>query len=269
MRWQELARDERGYNVWQIKADDWSVPSAKTAIIICDVWDQHWSRAAAERTAVLAPKINQVISVARERGVRVIHASSDTMAFYAESPARRRMRAYPPIGAPAADSSRPVTMSAEGAPARDAALPSSLVTHHAFLDVEPLLPIDDSDGGSDSGEVATHTGWTRQHAAIAIDEERDGISDNGDEIFRFIHHAGIELVLILGVHANMCILHRSFAIEALVRRGIPVALVRDLTDAMYNPAKPPYVSHDEGTRLVVEYIEKFWCPTVESEDVTR
>jgi hypothetical protein len=67
----------------------------------------------------------------------------------------------------------------------------------------------------------------------------------------------------------MCILHRSFAIEALVRRGIPVALVRDLTDALYNPAKPPYVSHDEGTRLVVEYIEKFWCPTVQSGDLTR
>ncbi|MBE0697009.1 MAG: hypothetical protein IH586_08800 [Anaerolineaceae bacterium] len=43
---------------------------------------------------------------------------------------------------------------------------------------------------------------------------------------------------------------------------MPVALVRDLTDAMYNPAQAPYVSHDEGTRLVIEYIEKFWCPTV-------
>ena len=37
--------------------------------------------------------------------------------------------------------------------------------------------------------------------------------------------------------------------------------------AMYNPAMPLYVSHDEGTRLVVEYIEKFWCPSVASEDL--
>jgi hypothetical protein len=42
---------------------------------------------------------------------------------------------------------------------------------------------------------------------------------------------------------------------------MPIALIRDLTDALYNPARPPYVSHEEGTRLVVEYIEKFWCPT--------
>jgi hypothetical protein len=50
----------------------------------------------------------------------------------------------------------------------------------------------------------------------------------------------------------------------MVKWGKRVALVRDLTDAMYNPARPPYVSHAEGTRLVVEYIEKFWCPTVAS-----
>ena len=29
----------------------------------------------------------------------------------------------------------------------------------------------------------------------------------------------------------------------------------------------PHVSHDEGTRLVVEFIEKFWCPTVKSEEL--
>jgi hypothetical protein len=48
-----------------------------------------------------------------------------------------------------------------------------------------------------------------------------------------------------------------------------IALIRDVTDALYNPAKPPYVSHEEGTRLVVEYIEKFWCPTVLSEELLR
>jgi len=67
----------------------------------------------------------------------------------------------------------------------------------------------------------------------------------------------------------MCILNRPFGVKALVRRGVPVALVRDLTDTMYNPARPPYVSHDEGTRLVIEYIEKFWCPTIMSRDLMR
>jgi hypothetical protein len=67
----------------------------------------------------------------------------------------------------------------------------------------------------------------------------------------------------------MCVLNRSFAIKQMVCWGLRVALVRDLTDCMYNPARPPYVSHDEGTRLMLAYIEKFWCPTIFSEDLLR
>jgi hypothetical protein len=73
----------------------------------------------------------------------------------------------------------------------------------------------------------------------------------------------------MGVHTNMCVLNRSFAIKQMVRWGVNIALVRDLTDTMYNPAMPPYVSHDEGTRLVVEYIEKFWCPSLLSDDLLK
>jgi len=36
---------------------------------------------------------------------------------------------------------------------------------------------------------------------------------------------------------------------------------------MYDPATPPYVGHDEGTRLVIEFIEKFWCPTITSDQL--
>jgi hypothetical protein len=68
----------------------------------------------------------------------------------------------------------------------------------------------------------------------------------------------------MGVHTNMCILNRSFGIKKMLGRGFKAALVRDLTDAMYNPEQPPYVSHHEGTRLVVEYIEKKYCPTIDS-----
>lgn len=131
----------------------------------------------------------------------------------------------------------------------------------------PPLPIDDSDGGSDTGETPWWAAWTRQHPAIEIDEARDGISDDGDEVAAYFAAHDVRQVLILGVHTNMCILNRSFGIKALVRRRIPVALVRDMTDTMYNPARPPYVSHDEGTRLVIEYIEKFWCPTIRSSDL--
>jgi hypothetical protein len=67
----------------------------------------------------------------------------------------------------------------------------------------------------------------------------------------------------------MCVLNRAFAIKKMTALGIRCILVRDLTDAMYNPADAPHVTHDAGTQLVIEYIEKFWCPTTTSVELLR
>ncbi len=225
-------------DAWDVVAAAKCVSTDRTAIIICDMWDNHWARGAAERVKAMAPKMNEVVKAARAAGVTIIHAPSDTIDVYRDSPARARVLSAPPVPLPAA---------AE----RD----------------DPPLPIDDSDGGSDTGEKPWRKAWTRQHAAIEIDESRDAISADGQEIWSFMQLRGVEHLLLMGVHTNMCILHRSFAIKEMVRRRVDIMLVRDLTDSMYNPAMPPHVSHDEGTRLVIDYIEKYWCPTVLSEDL--
>jgi hypothetical protein len=36
---------------------------------------------------------------------------------------------------------------------------------------------------------------------------------------------------------------------------------------MYNPKSKPYVSHAAGTELVIEYIEKYWAPSVTSNEL--
>jgi lysophospholipase L1-like esterase len=40
-----------------------------------------------------------------------------------------------------------------------------------------------------------------------------------------------------------------------------------LTDAMYNPARWPFVSHQRGTELFVEHVEKRICPTITSDQM--
>ena len=236
-RWQ-LGQDEHGHNRWVAQVTQQQVPTNKLAIIICDMWDNHWSRGAVVREAALIPPMNQVLATARSRGVQIIHAPSETIDFYRDHPARLRMLTIPPIAPPTAQ------------------------PHD-----NPPLPVDASDQGSDTGETTTYKAWSRQHPAVIIDEERDLISDNGREIYSYLAQQQIEQVLIMGVHTNMCVLNRSFAIKQMVRWGVNIALVRDLTDTMYNPAMPPYVSHDEGTQLVIGYIEKFWCPSVSSADL--
>jgi hypothetical protein len=70
------------------------------------------------------------------------------------------------------------------------------------------------------------------------------------------------------VHLNMCVLGRPFAIRQMVRLGKEVALARDLTDTMYNPERPPGVDHFTGTDLVVGHVERHWCPSFVSSDLT-
>ncbi len=129
------------------------------------------------------------------------------------------------------------------------------------------MPIDDSDMGCDCPtpcKIASP--WTREIALIDI-EEPDAISDDGQEVYNLLEQRGIEHMLIAGVHLNMCVLGRSFAIRQMVTLGQDVMLVRDLTDTMYNHRMKPFVDHFTGTDLVVEHVERYWCPTITSADL--
>src|SRR5687767_904096 len=44
-----------------------------TAIVICDMWDDHWCKGASARVAEMAPAMNDVVKRARDRGVFIIH----------------------------------------------------------------------------------------------------------------------------------------------------------------------------------------------------
>lgn len=229
----------KGSGTWDEIVIEKEIPARLAAIVICDMWDNHWCSGAAKRCDLLAAKMNPVVNAARAKGVKIIHSPSDTMAFYAQWPQRQRMMAAQPAQPPA-----------------------------ALQISEPALPIDDSDGGCDSGEKPWHKAWTRQNARIEIFES-DVISDNGAEVYSFLKQHGIRYIIYMGVHTNMCVLNRSFAIRQMTRWGFHSILVRDLTDAMYDPNDPPHVSHDEGTHLVIEHIEKYWGPSILSSDLSK
>ena len=72
----------------------------------------------------------------------------------------------------------------------------------------------------------------------------------------------------MGVHTNMCVLDRPFAIRRMLALGKNVLLMRDMTDTTYNPHMRPFVRHFRGTELVVEHIERYLCPTITSTDLT-
>ena len=227
----------KGSDRWIATTVPCAVPASAAALLLCDVWDAHWCRSAMRRCDLLARKIAPVVDAMRARGVQIMHAPSDCMEFYRDAPQRRRMLDVPRVEPPPRD------------------LP------------EPPLPIDDSDGGCDDlPPCSPASPWTRQHPAIGVGEN-DAISEDGLEVYSLLRRQGIEYLLIAGVHTNMCVLKRSFTIRQMARWGMRCILVRDLTDSMYNPRMHPFVPHDRGTALVIEHIERWWCPTVTSDDL--
>jgi nicotinamidase-related amidase len=228
----------KGTGEWREVRLQQSLAVEKTAVLICDMWDRHWCRGATERVNGLVGQMAPFLEATRKRGIQIIHAPSETMAFYQDAPQRKRMLALAKVDPPT---------------------PLSLL--------DPPLPIDDKTGGCDTPDQFFKA-WTREHPGIRIDTS-DVISDSGPEIYSFLRERDIRTLLVMGVHTNMCVLNRPFAIKRMTTLGIRCILVRDLTDAMYNPQDPPWVSHDAGTQLVIEYIEKYWCPTTTRADVLR
>jgi nicotinamidase-related amidase len=226
-------------NDWTPATLEQNIASNRTAIIVCDMWDKHWCSGATTRVEALARRMEPVLEEARANSILIIHAPSETMPYYANAPGRLLAERAAKVEPPAA---------------------------MVMIENEPPLPIDDSDGGCDTPGDKQYKAWSRETPLLKI-EPGDVISDDGHEIYNVLRQHGIDRVLMMGVHANMCILNRSFGIRQLTKWGIHCILVRDLTDAMYNPASRPYVSHAAGTELVIEHIEKYWAPSLLSNDL--
>ena len=222
---------------------------SKTAIIICDMWNQHWCKGATRRVAELAPRMNEVVSKAGDKGVLIVHAPSGTVKFYADHPARRRAQ------------------NAQKA----ANLPDDIGKWCKWIDKKEEAvgyPVDHSDGGCDcEPKCKQGNPWRRQIDTIEIGD-KDAVSDSGVQIWNLLEQHGINNVILMGVHTNMCVLGRPFGLRNMTRFGKNVVLMRDLTDTMYNSRMHPFVSHFTGTDLIVEHIEKLVCPTITSSVFT-
>ena len=170
-RFHQLTRDE----VWKPE---------ETAIVVCDVWDLHHCLNAVRRLEEFVPRLNDVLTKAREQGVTIIHSPSDCMPAYADHPARQRAVAAP----------------------KAAFVPYNCEAWCSVVPAEEraVYPIDQSDGGEDD-DPAEHAKWAaelkamgrnpglpwaKQSDMLTIDEERDFISDRGDEVWNVLQQIG-------------------------------------------------------------------------------
>src|SRR5579871_5619318 len=76
----------KGSADWRESSFDESFSPSTSAVILCDMWDNHWCQGAAGRVGILARKIAPIIDAAREHGLLIIHAPSETMEYYKDAP---------------------------------------------------------------------------------------------------------------------------------------------------------------------------------------
>jgi nicotinamidase-related amidase len=247
-RWQVRLRRQvsagGGEGSWSAVETDAVWDPRRTAIVIVDMWDDHHCRSAAQRVAEMAPFMNRVIAEARHRGALIIHSPSDCMDFYRDTPQRRRAQAAPFQRAPV-----PFQWQSFD-PSREGPLAAHLENAGCSCDTpEPCGP--------------DRRAWTRQIGTLQV-EEPDAVTDDGQEVYNLLADREIGQVVIMGVHTNRCVLGRPFGIRQLVYVGSQVALCRDLTDSYHrDPGR-----HFAGLRLILEHVERYWCPTLTSESLT-
>ena len=223
---------------------DWD--AARAAVIICDMWDAHHCVAAARRVAEMAPRMDAVVASLRGQGALIIHAPGGCMDFYSGTHARERATQAPPAEAPC------------------------VIDWNGWdLDREPVLPGSITDPGPCSCDSAAPCceaeppyPWSRQIASIDV-ARQDAVSDDGQEIFNLLEQRGIEHVVVMGVHTNVCVLSRPYGIRQLVYMRKRPLLCRDLTDSFHRDPR----GHLWGTELVVVHIERHWCPTITSDQL--
>lgn len=168
------------------------------------------------------------------------------MDYYAGTPARERARRVPRVQSPV-----PIEWH-DRDPSREAPLPPSLA------DATPC--------SCEPGEPCTQGGppypWTHQIESIEI-QPVDAVTDDGEELLALLVEGAIQDVVVLGVHANRCVLGRPYGIRQLVYWGRSVVLCRDLTDSYHRDP----LGHARGNEQMIAHIERYWCPTLTSDQL--
>ncbi|GIT78105.1 MAG: hypothetical protein Ct9H300mP32_4870 [Verrucomicrobiota bacterium] len=127
----------------------------------------------------------------------IIHAPSSTVDFYRDTPARKRAK-NAPATKPPGGSQRMSPGAPTGAGQTSPANRNCRSTTPTWV-------------ATARRSTRSAKGWTRQIDLIAIDHERDAITETAKKRTTCSRSKGINNIILMGVHLNMCVLGRPGA----------------------------------------------------------
>ncbi|MDR1746667.1 MAG: isochorismatase family protein [Tannerella sp.] len=189
-----------------------------TAIIVIDMWNFHWCMTASQRVAAMVPRMNRVLQTARELGMLVIWNPSDVVTAYAGYPQYERATAVEHKKAPAVREDIKAVFTAKSG---ECLCGPGLKCHGNY-------------------------GWDGMNPDLIISDD-DLFSSSTDEIYSLLSERGINTLIYMGVHTNMCVFGKPGAISPMWKAGFTCYLARDLNDAFTTYSPSDGYTPDDGT----------------------
>ena len=199
----------------------------RTAIIIIDVWDDHWCKYYKELNDKLAPKIGAFVEKARQAGMTIIHAPCSSrkkvstlpeykihscMPYYSDHQARKNALSSPRRP----NQTQPPRLADRCQRPNDIFFKG--VKHSRKDKFCTCVPFCDR---------SWPRPWNRQHDAISV-SNKDYVSDNLKEIEYILYDEQIHRIFCVGGALNACLIDRPISMHA-VYKNIYSNFIRDLT----------------------------------------
>lgn len=216
------------------------VKTEKTAIVIVDMWNYHWCRTWLGRAGAMVPRMNCVLSVARELGIKIVHAPTDVANSYAGYLQRERMAALPQCRLPHLDLST---------------WPSE-----ELMNSLPEPPWWEGDMCGGTLKCKPNYGENKIDPSLEIHQD-DWISASGQDVYNLCSAFGIENLIYMGGATNICLFKKPEGMLNMSAAGLNCIIARDLTEAHSSGSDSSAL--DRNTDEVVGYIEKYLGPSVD------
>jgi hypothetical protein len=207
----------------------------RIGILVVGMWSGHQCKIADQKLQELSPQVDTFLKKCRGKGMKVIFGSQSLVKHPKYVNLRKNMK------------------------------------NIAFAKLEdkglsfPPIPFDDSDGGVNERNPSFQRGEVDLNPQIEV-SDTDAMTDNCKELLNYLYHHNCNLLLVVGVHTNMCVLDRPYGMKNIARYGFPMAIVRDLADPMIKPDGVVVKDREDALNKIIRYVEQYFAPSVDSRD---
>jgi len=204
----DLTLQTRDTGTGKIRLAQVQVNPAKVGIVIVDPWNYHWCMTWAEQAGGMAPRLNRALAGARQLGMSVLWAPTDTAGFYVGWPQRQRAMAVPYAAVPVLRQAT-ATWTVRRGPC---------LCGPGFA----CLPNYGHDGMDAALEIAP----------------QDWIVSGLQELFAICQAQGLTHLIYFGGATNICLTGKDIGLGPMYSAGLECYFARDLAFAWtcYDPA---------------------------------